>query len=131
MEFPQTGGHAPQSAGHEVHVSPGSQALLAHLAEQSESRSALHPGAQQPSPGLQVVMVLCAQPALQFVALPVIASIVHASASSQLVGHVATGSQVSRLSSTPLSHVGEQSASLVSSHPAAQHPSAAPHEVIG
>ena len=43
--------------------------------------------------------------------------------SSQVVGQVDFGSQVSPFSTTPLPHAGEQSESVLALHPAGQQPS--------
>ena len=53
-----------------------------------------------------------------------------ASASSQLVGQVAAGSQVSPASTTPSPQLAEQSESSTAVHPTGQQPSAPTHVVM-
>jgi hypothetical protein len=84
---------------------------------------ALQPLGQQPSPEVHAVMAVLLQATLQFSALPVSRSSVHAMRSSQLAGHEAGGSQVSPLSSEPLPQLAEQSTSVVWLQPAGQQPS--------
>jgi hypothetical protein len=90
---------------------------------QSSSSAALQPAGQQPSPGTQDTMSLNSHRALQLAALPVRVSTVHRSLSSQLLGQVEVGSQVSLASMVPLPQVVEQSMSRVASQPAGQQPS--------
>ncbi len=104
-------------------VSPGSLTPLPQVGEQSESLFALHPAGQQPSPPTQVVMAEWLQATLQLALLPVILSMVQALPSSQEAGQEDFGSQVSPVSNAPLSHVGEQSESVLALHPAGQQPS--------
>ncbi len=98
---------------------------------QSESVVASQPEGQQPSPPLHAVIGVWLQLTSQLAALPLMASAVQASASSQLVGQLADGSQVSpRLASTwPLPQPG-QSESVVGPHPPGQQPSPPLHSVI-
>lgn len=115
-----------QLEGHELggsQVSPVSTTLLPQLAEQSVSVLESQPVGQQPSPGVQAVMVLWLQLALQFVALPVSESVVQALPSLQVVGHVSGGSQVSLVSTTPLPQVAEQSVSVAELQLGGQQPS--------
>jgi hypothetical protein len=112
-------------------VSPGSTTLLPHCERQSSSLLAVQPGAQQPSPLLQVTTGVWPQVALQFSALPVRKSVVQATASSQSVGQLAGGSQVSPGSTLPLPQEVEQSSSTMAAHPAGQQPSALTHETMG
>jgi hypothetical protein len=67
---------------------------------------------------------------LQFAALPVIWSWVQALPSSQLVGQVAMGSQVSPASTTPLPQLAEQSESSAVLHVAGQQPSPGEHVLM-
>jgi hypothetical protein len=62
---------------------------------------------------------------LQFAALPVSWSVVHAFPSSQLVGHESGGSHVSLASTVPLPQLAEQSVSVVASQAVGQQPSPA------
>jgi hypothetical protein len=71
------------------------------------------------------------QTTLQVALPPVIPSVVHGSPSSQEVGHVDGGSQVSPLSKMPLPQVEGQSASCFCVHPAGQQPSPATQVVMG
>ena len=104
-------------------VSPASTTPLPHFGVQSESLLALHPAGQQPSPDTQVVMAVWLHATLQLALLPVIRSMVQALPSSQVVGQVDFGSQVSPPSTTPLPQVTEQSESLLALHPVGQQPS--------
>jgi hypothetical protein len=72
---------------------------------------------------VQVLMDPWLQDTLQFWALPVIWSRVHAFPSSQLEGQEAAGSHVSPPSTTPLPQLAEQSESLAELHPTGQQPS--------
>jgi hypothetical protein len=65
-------------------VSPGSSTPLSQMAGQSVSVNASPPGGQQPSPSKGAVMSPCVHSVRQ--AEPLSVSVVHASASSQLVG---------------------------------------------
>jgi hypothetical protein len=115
-----------QSTGQEPEgsqVSPSSTTPLPQLGEQSVSLLLLHPAGQQSSPEAQSTTGVRLQATLQFTALPVIRSVVHALASSQSVGQEPEGSQVSPGSTTPLPQLGEQSVSLLLLHPAGQHAS--------
>ena len=67
---------------------------------------------------------------MQFDALPVIESRVHAFPSLHVVGHDAGGSQVSPASTTPLPQLTEQSSSLVESQPLGQQPSPEMHALM-
>jgi len=101
-------------------VSPLSTTPLPHFGWQSESLLALHPPGQQPSPALQVLMVVWLQAMLQLALLPVMRSMVQALLSLQFAGQEDTGSQVSPFSTTPLPQVGEQSESALALHPTGQ-----------
>ncbi len=115
------------------HSSPDSLRALPHTDEQSASVTLVQPAAQQPSPGVQDVMSVCEQTALHCATAPVYVSTVQALLSSHAasVVHGTDGaapsglpsSQVSVPSRTPLPQVGEQSTSVVASHPPAQQPS--------
>jgi hypothetical protein len=105
------------------HVSPSSITPFPHLAEQSVSLVELQPGAQQPSPLMQVVIAVNLHTALHVAALPDNVSVVQALLSLQLVGQLDAGSHVSPVSTTPLPHLTAQSVSLVLLHPEGQHPS--------
>ena len=98
---------------------------------QSKSLKDVHPDGQQPSPPVQVKIVVCPQATLQFMALPVRESMVQAMPSLQLVGHVLGGSQVSPGSRTPLPHMDEQSLSLRLVQPPGQQPSPPAQLTIG
>ena len=111
-------------------VSLGSMTPSPQLAEQSASVALVHPEGQQPSPAAHDVMGVVLQAALQLAALPVSVSLVQELESSQLVGQLAGGSQVSPGSTVPSPHVCEQSASVEGPHPAGQQPSAPPHSVM-
>ena len=111
-------------------VSPLSTTPLPHPAEQSESLAEVQPVGQHPSPVAQVLMAPWLQATLQFWALPVSWSTVHASPSSQLVGHEIDGSQVSPLSTTPLPQLAEQSVSLAEPQFAGQQPSPEAHALM-
>jgi hypothetical protein len=89
------------------------------------------PEGQQPSPPAQAVMGVAVHRAEHVEALPVSASVVHASASSQEVGQFEGGSQVSPGSTTPLPHKAEQSVSVASSQPSGQQPSPPVQAVTG
>jgi hypothetical protein len=104
-------------------VSPGSTTVLPHRAEQSESVTALQPVGQQPSPPMQVLMVVWLQATLQLAALPVSWSMVQALPSLQLFGQEKDGSQVSPGSTTSLPHRAEQSESVRALQPVGQHAS--------
>jgi hypothetical protein len=112
-----------QLAGQGSQVSPSSTTPLPQIGEQSGSLLALHPAGQQPSPDMQVAIVLLLQTTLQLAALPVKASVVQAFPSLQLAGQDAGGSQVSPVSTMLLPQTGEQSESLFELHPAGQQPS--------
>ncbi len=102
-------GHTPAPEVIAVsHISPGSRWPSPQLAAQSLSLPELAPGGQQPSPLTGVVIGTFVHRAVH--ASPIRVSVVHASPSSQLVGH-APGwplaiavSQVSPGSSVPLPH---------------------------
>jgi hypothetical protein len=104
-------------------VSPGSTAPLPQLTEQSVSFRDVHPDGQQPSPPPQAVIAGYVHRAVQSAALPTSTSLVQTFPSSQLVGQLPGGSQVSPGSTTPLSQRGAQSLSLFALHPAGQQPS--------
>jgi hypothetical protein len=92
---------------------------------------ASQPGGQQLSPLIQAVIGVW-QTAVQSAALPSSVSSVHGLPSSaQLVGQDDTGSQVSPNSTTPLSHTGAQSLSVLALHPAGQQLSPLIQAVIG
>jgi hypothetical protein len=101
-----------------------------HVALQSLSLPIVQPGAQQPSPPLHAVIGDVAHATLQFAALPVMKSVVHAMPSLHVTGHDAGGSQVSPICITPSPQLAEQSPSVAVVQPAGQHPSSAPHAVI-
>ena len=113
------------------HASAASFTPLPQRAEQSLSVLALAPGGQQPSLFHGVVIGVCVHAALQFSALPVSASAVHASLSwqSAVLGQRVLAlapsaiSQVSPLlvCTMPSPHLAEQSESLVVLHCAGQH----------
>jgi len=111
-------------------VSPGSITPLPHVVEQSPSLFALQPAGQQPSPLSQLTIAACVQARLQFAALPVAVSRVHALPSLHDAGQVPGGSQVSPGSITLLPQVAEQSASLFTLQPAGQHASPPAHALI-
>jgi len=71
-------------------------------------------------------MVVRLQSKLQVAALPVGVSIVQGSPSSQLVGQLEGGSQVSPGSTTPSPQLAEQSLSLACVQPGGQQPSPPP-----
>ena len=98
---------------------------MPQLAEQSLSFVALQPGAQHPSPLVHALTPTWLQTAEQLEADPTSVSVVHASASSQLVGQ--WPSQVSLPSMMPLPQLAEQSLSFVALHPGAQQPSPLVH----
>jgi hypothetical protein len=113
------------------HVSPLSTWPLPQVAEQSPSEVLLHPGGQHPSLLLQAVVGAWLQAALQLAALPVSTSTVQAFPSSQVVGQLEDGSQVSPASTLPLPQLAEQSPSVVLSQPAGQQPSPLLQAVMG
>src|SRR5690242_11691265 len=98
------------------HASPPSTTPLPQLGWQSLSFSALAFFGQQPSLSFGIVIEACVQVRLQFSALPVTTSAVHASPSSQSTSHGLTsllGSHVSmRGSTTPSPQFAEQSESV-------------------
>jgi hypothetical protein len=94
-------------------------------AGQSASLPGVQSGGQHPSPVAQAVMPAKVQRAVQADAEPDRVSRVQAMPSSQDVGQVAGGSQVSPGSSAPLPQVAGQSVSASWSHPDGQHPSPA------
>lgn len=110
-------------SGHELggsQVSPDSSRPLPQP-RQSLSFAAVQPGAQQPSPFAQLVMVWCVQLSVQDAALPAVPSMVHALESLQLsIWHMLGGSQVSPPSRVPLPQVGEQSLSVLALQPGGQ-----------
>ncbi len=112
------------------HVSPLSITPLPQLTLQSLSLLLLQPGGQQRSPDRHCVMVRCVQAALQVAACPISVSMVQALPSSQLVGHVLGGSQVSPCSIAPFMQLTLQSRSLLALQPLGQQPSPARHCVI-
>ena len=91
----------------------------------------LQPAAQQPSPDVQAVMVVWPQLRLHCAAVPVVLSVVQASLSLQLAGHLsaASGSELSQVSvpffePSPQTGCGaEQSLSFAFVQPGAQQPS--------
>jgi hypothetical protein len=111
------------------HFSPASVMKLPHSTGQSLSTRELQPGAQQPSPLLQVLIATFVQATSQVATLPVMVSVVQALPSSQLVLQFV--SQVSPFSTAPLPHEGVQSLSLFALHPAGQHPSPSLQATMG
>jgi len=105
------------------HVSPLSMTPLPQVTEQSLSVVLSQPAGQQASPPAQLTIAVRLHAKLHVSAAPVIESMVHAFESSQLDGQLLGGSHVSPLSTVPLPQVGEQSASVLLSHPAGQHSS--------
>ena len=101
-------------------VSPGSTKPSPHVPLQSLSDTPSHPAGQQPSLSAHRTMGRLEHATLQLAALPVRMSSVHALPSSQLVGQLDGGSQVSSLPMLPLPQLGEQSLSLVRLQPAGQ-----------
>ncbi len=101
------------------HFSGGSTTPLPQLAEQSESFSALQAEGQQPSPEPHAVIGAWLHAVEQ--PEPTRVSSVHATPSSQDVGHVP--SQVSGGSTTPLPQLGEQSLSFEALQADGQQPS--------
>ena len=104
-------------------VSPTSTLPSPQVVEQSLSLLTSQAAGQQPSSLAHETMTVLEQAALQVAALPVMASRVHTFESSQSVGQVDGGSQVSPASTTPLPHEAEQSISEAVSQPVGQHPS--------
>jgi hypothetical protein len=104
--------HASPSSQAVGHVLAGSQVSLSattpspQLAEQSLSVSALQPWGQHPSPASQAVLMALTHTTSQVSGAPLRLSSVHALASSQLLGQVLAGSQLSPVSSTPLPQLG-------------------------
>lgn len=82
---------------------------------------------QQPSPPLHCVMAEKVHVAEQAAAVPERVSEVQVSPSSQVVGQLDGGSQVSPTSLVPLPQVAEQSLSLLLVQLAGQHPSPPRH----
>jgi len=123
-----------QDVGQELggsHVSPASMVPLPHRLEQSSSNVKSQPAGQQPSPSMHVTMATFEQATLQLIELPVMMSSVHESPSSQSVGHVLGGSQVSLPLRLPFPQLGEQSLSPGRLHPDGQHPSPSVQEEMG
>jgi len=124
QEFPssQAVGQLPSQ------VSPASTVRLPQVAEQSESSTEVHPGAQQPSPPVQAITAVNTH----FVAhAPPVASrrsVVHAEPSLQLVGQLP--SQSSGDSVTVLPQRGAQSASLSVEQAAGQQPSPVARQAV-
>jgi hypothetical protein len=85
---------------------------LPQLAVQSSSVAASQPAGQQPSPSAQAVTGEKLQAASHDAELPVNASAVQSSPSSQLVGQLAGGSHVSPGSTTSLPQLAGQSSSF-------------------
>ncbi len=112
-------------------VSPVSTKPSPQLEEQSLSVAGVQPGGQQPSSWSHSVMMLKLQLTLQLSALPVMISTVQATRSSQVVGQVPGGSQVSPYSMALLPQLTEQSSSMVLSQPGGQQPSPESHSVMG
>ncbi len=112
-------------------VSPGSTSELLQVPVQSRSLFASQPPGQQPSPLVHCVMIWLEHATLQFIALPVSASIVQALPSSQLVWQDSGGSQVSPASSVPFPQVTVQSESFAALQPRGQHSSAFMQVVTG
>jgi hypothetical protein len=114
-------------------VSPAEITPSPHLGEQSLSLPMLQPAGQQPSSFAQAVIGSWVQATLQVAAVPVMMSLVHATPSSQLVGHVLGRSQVSGNVTTPSPHATRQSLSLLMLQSAGQQRSCTVplHTVIG
>ncbi len=108
-------------------LAPGSGSGQSLSVEESQ------PSGQQPSSSVHRVTGVAEQVASQVSALPTRVSVVQVSLSSQVVGQVDGGSQVSPGSTTPSPQVGVavQSSSTVSSQPGAQHPSPSLHSEMG
>jgi hypothetical protein len=111
-------------------VSPISTTPFPQLAEQSLSFPELHPGAQQPSPFVHIVIAGCVHRTSQVPGVPVRTSLVQTMPSSaHVVGQLP--SQVSVPSTTPLPHIAMQFGSLLALQPGAQQLSPPMHIVIG
>ena len=110
------------------HVSLPSVTLFPQTGVQLLSLLALHPGAQQPSPSVQVVIAVFVQTRLHAPALPDELSVVQELPSLQLTAQLP--SHVSPDSTSLLPHAGLQSSSLLLLHPGAQQPSPSTHAVI-
>jgi hypothetical protein len=111
-------------------VSPASTTLLPQAGRQLLSLLALQPEGQQPSPWVQVVMLVVPQIAVQVAALPESESMVQGLPSSQEEGQEPGGSQVSPGSTTLLPHTGEQLESVLALQPEGQQPSPPVQAVI-
>jgi hypothetical protein len=98
---------------------------------QSLSLDALQPFGQQPSAWAQALMGLLAHVALQVDGSPLMMSCVQPLPSSQVVGHVEGGSQVSPWSITPLPQAAEQSSSFALLQFTGQHPSPSTQATTG
>jgi hypothetical protein len=111
------------------HVSMPSTTPFPQLGEQSLSFVALHPGAQQPSPFVHVVIAGWVHCRLHWAALPTSTSFVQEFPS---FGHVLgqLPSQSSPISTMPLPQTGMQPSSLFALQPGPQQPSPAVHVVI-
>jgi hypothetical protein len=112
-------------------VSPGSTMPLSHTGRHASSSLALQPAGQQSSPSVQVVISVLEQTASHEEALPVSRSLVQGSPSSQSVGQLAIGSQLSPGSGMPLLQTPVQSVSPADGHPIGQQPSPDSHAVTG
>jgi len=111
--------------------SEGHEAALRQSTMQSSSFDELQLEGQHPSPFVHEVMGLWSQVTLHVDGLPDMTSDVHGFPSSQLVGQLDGGSQVSPSSIAPLPHSAAQSLSVVLLHPSGQQPSPFVHEVMG
>jgi hypothetical protein len=113
------------------HVSCGASVVPSlHVAEQSSSVDESHAAGQHPSPSSHAVTSVCAHSTSQDELAPLRASVVQAFPSSQLAGHIV--SHVSPGSTLPFPHVGLQSLSFQSSHPAlGQQPSPLTQRLTG
>ena len=109
-------------------VSPASTRLLRQTGEQSSSFRLLHPGAQQPSPLVQLVTSTLVQIASQLLAEPFKTSLVQLFASPHKVGQFP--SQLSFASVTLFPQIDPQSPSLLLLQPVGQHPSPCAQVVI-
>ena len=109
-------------------VSPASTTLLEQTGAQSSSLRLLHPVAQHPSAGVQVMISLKEQTASQVLEEPLKLSTVQAFWSEQLAGQ--SPSQSSPVSSRELPHTGWQSLSVTELQPGGQHPSLPVHAQI-
>ena len=110
------------------HDSPASTKLLRQTEAQSSSLRLLHPGAQHPSPLVQLVTAVLVHKASHPGAEPFNTSAVQLLESLQVVGQLP--SQTSFASTTLLPQLEAQSGSLLLLHPLGQHPSPFPQAVM-